>query len=161
MEMTIKEATSVLSGIVHNLRAAKRLEGALKVVEAIEQLEREGLGRKDKLLSEVEKLASYLKELKEEIEEEEGKRESALAETGRLKTEAQADLQRVKADAEKGVAEVKASSERQIKELKDFTKKEILGLNNNITSKEEELKVVLSKLETANADLVAIKERLG
>ena len=160
-EMTVKEASSVLSGVVHNLRAAKRLESALKVVEGLDGLGREAELKKEKVSEELQRLNSKLEVVTGEIEKEEAKREAALAETGRLKTEAQADLQRVNSEVEVGIKNAGIASAKRIEELEATFKSKVLDLDRDTRDKEERLKTVTDKLEEAKTDLAAVKERLG
>ena len=160
-DMTVKEAASVLSGVVHNLRAAKRLESALKVVEGLDGLVKEAESKREKLSGELQKLNAELEVISTDIGREETRRETALAETGRLKTEAQADLQRVNSEVEGKVAEAQASSRRRIEEAETAFKTKVLDLNRDIKEREENLKVVTDKVEEAKAALAAVKERLG
>ncbi len=160
-DMTVKEASSILSGVVHNLRAAKRLESALKVVEGLDGLVKEAESKREKLSGELQKLNAELEVISTDIGREETRRETALAETGRLKTEAQADLQRVNSEVERKFAEAQASSRRRIEEAETAFKTKVLDLNRDIKEREENLKVVTDKVEEAKAALAAVKERLG
>ena len=160
-DMTVKEAASVLSGVVHNLRAAKRLESALKVVEGLEGLVKETEAKKEKVSGELQKMNSRLEVVTGEIEREEVRRETALAETGRLKTEAQADLQGVNLEVEGKVAQAEASSHRRIEEAEAAFKEKVLDLDRDTKDREERLRVVMDKLEEAKAALAIVKERLG
>ncbi|MBW8036443.1 MAG: hypothetical protein FVQ79_12670 [Planctomycetes bacterium] len=160
-DMTVKEAASVLSGVVHNLRAAKRLESALKVVEGLEGLVKEAELKKTKLSEELQKLSSRIEVVTGEIEREEARRETALAETGRLKTEAQADLQRVNSAVETAVAETKAGFDKRVESTEAAFKEKVLDLDRDTKDREERLRVVTEKLGAAKADLNAVKERLG
>ena len=160
-DMTVKEASSILSGIVHNLRAAKRLESALKIVEGLDGLVKETEAKKEKASNELQKLNSRLEVVTGEIERAEDGRERALTETGRIKTEAQANLQRVNLEAETAVTEAKVSSHRRIEEAEEAFKVRVLDIDRVIKVKEETLRVVTEKLEAAETDLAAVKERLG
>ncbi len=160
-DMTVKEASSILSGVVHNLRAAKRLESALKVVEGLDGLVKETEAKKEKVSGELQKLNSRLEVVTGEIEREEARRETALAETGRLKTEAQADLQRVNSAVETAVAETKAGFDKRVESTEAAFKSRVLDLDRDTRDREERLKVVTDKLEEAKTDLAAVKERLG
>lgn len=160
-DMTVEEAASVLSQVVHNLRAAKRLESALKVAVGLDQVVKETELRRMKFSDELQKLNSRLETITGEIEREEVRRESSLAETGRLKTEAQADLQRVNSEVEAEITVAKNSSYRRIKELEEAFKVRVLDLDISIQDKEQRLSHVTDKLEAAKAELTSIKERLG
>ena len=160
-DMTIQEASSVLSGVVHNLRAAKRLESALKVVEGLDGLVKEAENKKEKVSTELDRKNLDLEVVTGEIEREEARRETALAETGRLKTEAQADLQRVNSEVEAKVAEANSGFTQRVEELEAAFKLKVLDLDRDTKDREGRLRVVTDKLEEAKTDLAAVKERLG
>ncbi|KKK47547.1 hypothetical protein LCGC14_3154070 [marine sediment metagenome] len=160
-DMTVKEAASILSGVVHNLRAAKRLESALKVVEGLDGLAEEAENKKEKVSTELDRKNLDLEVVTGEIEREEARRETALAETGRLKTEAQADLQRVNSEVEAKVAEANSGFTQRVEELETAFKLKVLDLDRDTKDREGRLRVVTDKLEEAKTDLAAVKERLG
>ena len=161
MDMTVREATSVLSGIVHNLRAAKRLESALKVVENAEQLVKEAETKKDKLSKDLQETNSRLDAITGEIEREEIRREAFLVETGRIKTEVQADLQKIKSGAETKAIEAEKASKNRIKEAEKVSKLKLITINKNIENREEVLRVVVDKVKDAEGNLASIKKKLG
>ncbi len=160
-EMTVQEASSIVSKCAHEYRAFKKLEEALKVVESVEQLGDEAQLRKNNRLEQVRGLQDQLTDLEDGVKKEESKRESVVAETGRLKTEAQADLQKVRARNEKEVKEIEDNFANRVKYLNNSIEEKESQVRNEIAAKEEELKTITDKIEKANTELNSIKERLG
>ena len=141
-DMTITEATSVLTGIVSKLRAAQRLEEALKVVRAIDQLSHEAEGRKGQLEEDVEKLSNRLKLIDQEIIKAEAEQSSHLGEFTLQTKAAKATLAKANAEAERVLMELEESSIARSSELAEAFKLEMDDLGGRVSEKKAELEAV-------------------
>ena len=161
MGMTVKEAASVLSTVVSNLQAARRLEEALVIAVAADQAIKEKTAAKEELEGQLAELNKELIAIGREIEEEGRRRISILDET-LVKVE-EANI-RVSKCQERAALDIKALEDEADQKLQAITGRSIDlegSLAKEISSKEEDLVSILNKLSLANAEMASVKERLG
>ena len=159
-DMTIAEATSVLSGVVNNLRAAKRLEEALTVVNSLEQNTKEAEDRKASLEENIKNLRDELEVLNQEIESAQIKKGHQSEKIDAEMRALQNNLKKLKEEGDKQVSELEASFADKTTALVAAHNSDMAELHDEIGAKREELKVVTTVLAGTRAEVSSIRDKL-
>ena len=160
-DMTIAEATSVLSGVANNLRAARRLEEALTVVKILEQSEKESRDKKTALDTEVRDLTDKLEVLNQETESARVKRDYQAAEIEAEMKKLASDLRATKVSLDEKVSAAEGQiAERTAASQASFTANQS-ELNEQLQFKSNELEAVEAKLAQTKAEVSSLRDRLS
>lgn len=144
---TITEAKEALGKGLRLLQAFEAADKALEVLEGLEQLEREGKARiekmKDQSLSYAEEHSSWTSKIA-------GLKETSKKLLADAEAKAAEIINKGKAEAEKALAVVLAD--------KDSAEKALQGIHDRITTEKLNLQQVLTQSDAATADLQKITD---
>ncbi len=160
-DMTIGEAVSILGSVVTNLKAARRLEEALKVAQGVEQSVLE-LSRKKTEIDELIRVArDDLKLVEQEIETETARQKTQLDELQSQISTAKSTLSNLHAEEVAKITAVEETASKAMEALKehhDSTMSELMG---DIDEKSSELSNVNAVLNKAQHDLDSLAAKLS
>ncbi len=159
-DITVREAVQILSAVSQQLRAAKRLEDALKVGLTIEEIVKTKTSEKDVLEVEISKLHIQLSKLGDEFEEEEKKVEVALGKSSDIVSVAQEKARNAEVEADKRMEQATKASDKYLKELEDVHSDKMKELEEEIKGKDKELVFIEAKIQDIKNELALMKKRL-
>ena len=161
MSMTVGEASSVLHGVVNSLKAAKRLEDALKIAEEAEQIVREKTSVRDKLDMELISMRSEKRKIEEDIENEGAKRDNFINEAQILKEKSTTDVTEAHVKSVKDIKDIKEIARLKLDKLRIYHDATMKSLNGQVFSKTAELEKIQEKVAVAESERVSLVEKLG
>jgi len=158
--MSIKEASSVLSGIVNTLKAARRLEEALRTAEQAKQVVRERTDERDVLEDQIIRLHHELDLLGQEIVGDEKRKIVANDEADLAVAAGKSRMSKAQEEADEKIKELDKSVEERSMTLEEVQLTRVRVFNKEIEARNEELTSVERKLQSTKDKLALIKKGL-